>query len=248
MGPPVIVMRFSYKHILYIIIFLTCFYLSTLISSIIIISKSIDGKNISELSYYLQSEEIEENLRLFFYDKIISSLKKNYLNLEFNNFNFTGKISEESLDTLAQNISICFSKNLSVSESIIYFYHNPKKIDIFIDEVIQNNGNYSFSEFIGSYDLNPEKLSKNVLLSIERSDNENVKIQQNGYNNKLYNSIPKLVKKLKRSEFQFTNPWTIKLKLQHKSDEYYIFLKLNGIKWSVIRLDFNSILIKNDGN
>tara|TARA_B110000858_G_C17662003_1_gene407771 strand:- start:136 stop:882 length:747 start_codon:yes stop_codon:yes gene_type:complete len=240
-------MYVKFKYIFFLLAILVIFYLTTLISSFIGISRAIDDNDPYKLDYYIHNELLKKNLNLFFSNNLQENYKSKSFSIDVGDENFSGKLSEKTTDVFFFNISKTLSDDFSKSETLLFFYYHPENINYYFKKVFLNNGNYYFQEFIEERDVQKYDLVQ----SIDKGNSigkENVLVDNELKEDWLRKFLSKLriipdrfdkfYSKIKRSEYIFfTNPITFKLKVQHKSENYLILLKLVGFKWSIIKFE-----------
>lgn len=222
--------KVRYFFIFISIIFL--FYFTTLATSFIGISKAMDENDPIKLDYYIQNELLKNNLNIFFLEKLKLKFDNNKISIDIDDMNFSGELSDKSIETMIYNISASLSDSFSKSNILLFFYYEPDEINQYIKKIFLNRGNYSFQEFSenkaakdnGNEIINNNANSENILKKLS----------------KINISFDNLLNKLKKPEyFFFTNPLTLKLKVIHKFESYSIFLRLNGLKWSIVHFEFD---------
>ncbi len=215
------------------------FYIGTLASSFIAISKAIKNNSVVELDYYIDNELLENNFEILFYDFLKSNFDKKELNLSFLNTDFSGELNENSRERLIYFISRKLSKDFSQTDILLFFYFNSNKIDSYLEKNILYNANYSFQEFLLSNNAEIEKdYARDDINEVNKKD---IKNELNLFEKLTiyYDNFIKFTKKIDRSEYIFfINPHTFKLNVQHKSENYIVLLKLKGMKWSIVSIDF----------
>ena len=148
-------------------------------------------------------------------------------------------MNENSRERLIYFISRKLSKDFSQTDILLFFYFNSNKIDSYLEKNILYNANYSFQEFLLSNNAEIEKdYARDDINEVNKKD---IKNELNLFEKLTiyYDNFIKFTKKIDRSEYIFfINPHTFKLNVQHKSENYIVLLKLKGMKWSIVSIDF----------
>ncbi|MDB9818343.1 hypothetical protein OAC08_03125 [Pelagibacterales bacterium] len=225
-------MNVKLRYIFTFISIIFLFYFTTLATSLIGISKAMDENDPIKLDYYIQNELLKNNLNMFFFEKLKLKFDNKKISMDINDMNFSGELSDKSIETLIYDISVSLSDSFSKPNVLLFFYYEPNEIDQYIEKIFLNRGNYSFQEY--SENKTPKNNGNEIINSNANSKNIFKKLS------KINISFDNLFNKLKKPEyFFFTNPLTFKLKVIHELDSYSIFLKLNGLKWSIVHFEFD---------
>ena len=223
------------------VIVVIIYYISTIIISFTLITKSVVNNDSNSLNKYINVISLQNNFYSDIYNftsKLINIMDKN-IKIENESFELTGELSSSFVKKLFSKMSNNISRDFSNPEVILYLYYNSNEIKEYLNKSLINLGDYSFRKYLS------EKQPENTQNNINNDDKKSFKSNEKKGKEKLQNTISKLIKRIKSTDyFFFTSPVHFKIDVKHQDIKFVIVLKFNGYTWKVenIKIPYNKLI------
>lgn len=231
-------------RILYVIFILIVYYISTFIISFSLITSSIVNDNPVLLKKYIYQDTLKNNFYNDIYSFNLNYIQndKGEISIEGIEGKFSGGLITEIVNLAASKISGTLAKDLSSPKTILYFYKKTDELKIYFEKVYQNLGNYSFKKYLN--EIQPKKNKNNNKdenkgsANSKKNDEDNSSKDQSKEN--LIDKINKVIKRYNSTDYFFLiNPIYFKIEVSHKEIPFRIFMRFNGYKWKVEKIDMS---------
>jgi len=229
-------------RLFYVIFILIIYYITTFIISFSFITKSIVNEDPALLKKYIYQETLENNFYNEIYDFNTSYIKKDNEKIIIKGVEgqFSGELINDILNLVISKISKVIAADLSNPSNILYFYKKTSELNNYFIKVYKNLGNYSFEEYLQENDSNNNKNFKNKEKTNNNKKDNTGKSSQENTKVSFIDKINKIIKRYKSTDYFFLiNPIYFKIEVAHKEIPFSIFLRFNGYKWKVEKINMS---------
>jgi hypothetical protein len=215
------------------IIILIIYYISTFLISFTLLAKSVVNNDPVCLGKYINVKSLRNNFYGGIYEfssSLINAIDKN-IRIKSGFFLLAGELTPTFLEKLFSRMSNNISRDFSSPETMLYFYFNSNEIEEYLNKSFTYFGDYNFQKYL------LEKQSENVENAENEEDEDEKEEEKEAENNKEKNSISKLIKRIKSTNYFFlTSPIHFRIDVKHQDIPFILILKFNSYLWKVQKI------------